>query len=187
MAARDKAKLQQLMDATCLGSCRRWIAPPSRVDNLPPTPEMLVTALVLLSFLCLLGIYNFIRKLRLENLAKREAVLKSLGASGTKRVVGYFHPYWYVAHSSCWPSPFCVFGASDLTKALPSNAGGGGERVLWTAIAHVQATEPDLVNVVYSGDFDATKEDIIQKVKVSSLLKLTRVGSSPSTPSQGSL
>ena len=62
---------------------------------------MLVTALVLLSFLCLLGIYNFIRKLRLENLEKRAAVLRSLGASGAKRVVGYFHPYWYVAHSSC--------------------------------------------------------------------------------------
>jgi alpha-1,2-mannosyltransferase len=48
-----------------------------------------------------------------------------------------------------------------------SNAGGGGERVLWTAIANLQDTEPDIVSVVYSGDVDATKEDIIDKVKVS--------------------
>ncbi|KIP05207.1 glycosyltransferase family 4 protein, partial [Phlebiopsis gigantea 11061_1 CR5-6] len=43
--------------------------------------------------------------------------------------------------------------------------GGGGERVLWTAIALMQRTEPDVVSVVYSGDVDATKDDIIQKVK----------------------
>lgn len=54
---------------------------------------------------------------------------------------------------------------SDLTK-YGSNAGGGGERVLWTAIALIQRTEPDVVSIVYSGDVDATKDEIIQKVKV---------------------
>jgi len=54
----------------------------------------------------------------------------------------------------------------DSKKAHPSNAGGGGERVLWTAIAAVQRTEPDVVSVVYSGDVDASKEEIIAKVKV---------------------
>lgn len=48
----------------------------------------------------------------------------------------------------------------------PSNAGGGGERVLWTAIALLQRTRPDVVSIVYSGDTDATKEDIIAKVQV---------------------
>lgn len=54
---------------------------------------------------------------------------------------------------------------SNLTKYV-SNAGGGGERVLWTAVALVQRTEPDVVSVIYSGDVDASKEEIIQKVKV---------------------
>jgi hypothetical protein len=53
-----------------------------------------------------------------------------------------------------------------LVRIHKSNAGGGGERVLWTAIASLQDTEPDIVSVVYSGDVDATKEDIIDKVKV---------------------
>lgn len=49
-----------------------------------------------------------------------------------------------------------------------SNAGGGGEVVLWTAVAHMQRTEPGLICVVYTGDIDATKDDIITKVKVGS-------------------
>ncbi|KAH9077740.1 mannosyltransferase [Lactarius deliciosus] len=53
--------------------------------------------------------------------------------------IGFFHPY--------------------------CNAGGGGERVLWTAVALMQRTEPDVISVVYSGDTDATKEQIIAKVK----------------------
>jgi ALG11 mannosyltransferase N-terminus len=50
--------------------------------------------------------------------------------------------------------------------AQNSNAGGGGERVLWTAIALMQRTEPDVISVVYSGDTDASKEQIIAKAKV---------------------
>ena len=47
-----------------------------------------------------------------------------------------------------------------------SNAGGGGERVLWTAVALMQRTEPDVISVVYSGDTDASKEQIVAKAKV---------------------
>ena len=47
-----------------------------------------------------------------------------------------------------------------------SNAGGGGERVLWTVIALMQRTEPDVISVVYSGDTNASKEQIIAKAKV---------------------
>ena len=50
-----------------------------------------------------------------------------------------------------------------------SNAGGGGERVLWTAIAHIQKEHKDIVSVVYSGDRDVSKQDIIDTVQVSSL------------------
>ncbi|THH09587.1 hypothetical protein EW146_g8649 [Bondarzewia mesenterica] len=52
-----------------------------------------------------------------------------------------------------------------MSKSPSDNAGGGGERVLWTAIALMQRIEPEIVNVVYSGDVDASKEDIIAKVK----------------------
>lgn len=49
-----------------------------------------------------------------------------------------------------------------------SNAGGGGERVLWTAIACLQREEPDVVCVVYTGDaVISSKEAMITKVLVS--------------------
>ena len=37
---------------------------------------------------------------------------------------------------------------------------------MWTAIAHIQRTKPNIVSVVYSGDTDATKKEILGKVKV---------------------
>jgi alpha-1,2-mannosyltransferase len=49
---------------------------------------------------------------------------------------------------------------------LGSNSGGGGERVLWAAIAYLQRTNSQVLSVVYTGDTDATKEEIITKVKV---------------------
>ncbi|KAF9464212.1 glycosyltransferase family 4 protein [Collybia nuda] len=83
----------------------------------------------------------YARRVRSENLKKRSAVLSELGLAKTDntRLVGFFHPY--------------------------CNAGGGGERVLWTVIAALQRTEPDIVSVVYSGDVDASKQDIINKIK----------------------
>ncbi|KZP13933.1 glycosyltransferase family 4 protein [Athelia psychrophila] len=91
-------------------------------------------------FLAVLAIFR-VRKLRASNVSRRANVLRSLGVSDIqqKRILGFFHPY--------------------------CNAGGGGERVLWTAIAMIQRTEPDVINVVYSGDTDASKQAIIDKVK----------------------
>ncbi|OCH87325.1 mannosyltransferase [Obba rivulosa] len=85
-------------------------------------------------------LYSYIHNLRTANKTRRAALLKELGIShaGTT-IVGFFHPY--------------------------CNAGGGGERVLWTAVSILQRTEPDLVSVVYSGDVDATTDEIIAKVK----------------------
>ncbi|KAK7060342.1 hypothetical protein VNI00_001107 [Paramarasmius palmivorus] len=85
-------------------------------------------------------LHLYLTSTRSTNATKRERVLKSLGTSPNgKRLVGFFHPY--------------------------CNAGGGGERVLWTAIAAIQRNEKDMVSVVYSGDIDANKEEIIAKVK----------------------
>lgn len=54
-------------------------------------------------------------------------------------VVGFFHP-------------FC-------------NAGGGGERVLWAAIAATQRQWPNAVCAVYTGDHEVDKSAIVAKVK----------------------
>ncbi|KXN82832.1 GDP-Man:Man(3)GlcNAc(2)-PP-Dol alpha-1,2-mannosyltransferase [Leucoagaricus sp. SymC.cos] len=79
--------------------------------------------------------------MRTKNAAKRQAVLQHLGIPPTesRKIVGFFHPY--------------------------CNAGGGGERVLWTAIASMQRNEPEIISTVYSGDTDAKKMQILDKVK----------------------
>ncbi|KAI5784750.1 hypothetical protein EDC01DRAFT_208730 [Geopyxis carbonaria] len=71
---------------------------------------------------------------------KRELILRQLpgGLSATARIAGFFHPY--------------------------CNAGGGGERVLWAAIQAVQETHPHIMCVVYTGDHDASKADILARV-----------------------
>lgn len=56
-----------------------------------------------------------------------------------KGIVGFLHP-------------FC-------------NAGGGGERVLWAAVKATQDRWPGAVCVVYTGDHDATKSTIVERVK----------------------
>ncbi|KAL4263266.1 GDP-Man:Man(3)GlcNAc(2)-PP-Dol alpha-1,2-mannosyltransferase [Pleurotus pulmonarius] len=72
--------------------------------------------------------------------ARKNSQRAGLGSDiATKRIVGFFHPY--------------------------CNAGGGGERVLWTAIAAMQNSDPNLLFVVYSGDVDASKQEIIAKAK----------------------
>ncbi|PVF99536.1 hypothetical protein CPB86DRAFT_783661 [Serendipita vermifera] len=51
------------------------------------------------------------------------------------------------------------------------NAGGGGERVLWVAIAYLQRTESNVLPVVYTGDVDdktrqpIAKEAILERVQ----------------------
>jgi hypothetical protein len=48
-----------------------------------------------------------------------------------------------------------------------SNAGGGGERVLWAAIRATQLQWPRAKCVVYTGDHEVTKDEMISRVKVS--------------------
>lgn len=49
-----------------------------------------------------------------------------------------------------------------------ADCGGGGERVLWTAIAAIQAKWPTAISLVYIWDQakSSSKEDILAKVKV---------------------
>ncbi|KAI9253173.1 hypothetical protein BY458DRAFT_349645 [Sporodiniella umbellata] len=73
----------------------------------------------------------------------REKIIAQLGPTASRiekpLFLGFFHPY--------------------------CNAGGGGERVLWTAIRDVQKEFDNIVCVVYTGDLDATKEQILAKLK----------------------
>ncbi|KAF9095236.1 asparagine-linked glycosylation protein [Mortierella sp. AD031] len=54
-------------------------------------------------------------------------------------IAGFFHPY--------------------------CNAGGGGERVLWTAIRDIQENYPHVVSIVYTGDTDVNKQDILERIR----------------------
>jgi alpha-1,2-mannosyltransferase len=75
-------------------------------------------------------------------------------------IVGFLHPFWYV-----WLGELCECAADEI-----SNAGGGGERVLWAAIRATQKRWPKAKCVVYTGDHDVDKAAILARVKVSLLL-----------------
>lgn len=84
------------------------------------------------------------------NSAKRRAFAKAVGWSDTTTIVGFWHPY--------------------------CNAGGGGERVLWTAIHWTLRHQPNVACIVYSGDYpEASKDDILNRVKVSEYVVLAMI------------
>ncbi|KAI9658541.1 MAG: asparagine-linked glycosylation protein [Trizodia sp. TS-e1964] len=74
-----------------------------------------------------------------ESHAARSARNGAAAETEWEGVVGFFHP-------------FC-------------NAGGGGERVLWAAIRATQHRWPKAVCVVYTGDQDVDKGEILQLVE----------------------
>jgi alpha-1,2-mannosyltransferase len=53
-----------------------------------------------------------------------------------------------------------------LTLISFSNAGGGGERVLWAAIRATQKRWPSAKIVVYTGDNEVDKTAMLARVKV---------------------
>ena len=136
-----------------------------------------VASIVPILLLTLFGLVQLgLNRLRKRNVKRRKALLDKLkisdnevipgtdktppSKSSVKTMVGFFHPYWYV--SLVRP------GADD------SDSGGGGERVLWSAIAYLQRTQIDVVSLVYTGDFpsggtDTDKERIINNVNVSAI------------------
>lgn len=61
--------------------------------------------------------------------------------------IGFFHPY--------------------------CNAGGGGERVLWCAVKAVQARYMHVKIVIYTGDLDASPEEILKRAEQRFNIKLT--------------
>ena len=74
--------------------------------------------------------------MHVQNIRKYRAELKT--RVNGKKVVGVFHPY--------------------------SNAGGGGERVLWCAVRAIQSQYPDYHIAIYTGD-DLPPETLLQNAK----------------------
>ena len=66
------------------------------------------------------------------------------------------------SHTVSYYSPKVVRGETDTH----SNAGGGGERVLWAAIRATQLRWPNALCVVYTGDHEMSKDAMISRVKV---------------------
>ncbi|WAQ81452.1 hypothetical protein PtA15_1A793 [Puccinia triticina] len=102
------------------------------------------TAVYINLFLSRFILQSYSGLLRRRNLKNRARLLALIGIkddknSTKKLIVGFLHPY--------------------------CNAGGGGERVLWTAVALHQRTEPDTICAIYTGDLGVSKHDIIEKVK----------------------
>ena len=62
-----------------------------------------------------------------------------------------------------------------------SNAGGGGERVLWAAIRATQKRWPNAKCIVYTGDHDVGKHDILARVQVKSAPLLSQSFLTPQT------
>ena len=57
-----------------------------------------------------------------------------------------------------------LWNEEELT--FRSNAGGGGERVLWTGIKAIQTRWPNALCAVYTGDHEVTKEVMLKRVQV---------------------
>ena len=72
-------------------------------------------------------------------------------------IIGFFHPFWYAVRMP-------LRSSTELTW-IYSNAGGGGERVLWAAIRATQQRWPEALCVVYTGDHDVDKSQIIERVR----------------------
>lgn len=51
-------------------------------------------------------------------------------------------------------------------EACKSNAGGGGERVLWAAIRATQQRWPKAICIIYTGDHEASKAAMLERVEV---------------------
>lgn len=118
----------------------------SRPLNLSFIPLIALLSLLSIPALAFVAFTVYGRKFREKSRMRRRWALNALrldetsDGGGKRMIIGFFHPY--------------------------CNAGGGGERVLWTAIACLQREERDAVCVVYTGDVvSVSKEDMIDKVQ----------------------
>ncbi|XP_025084864.1 GDP-Man:Man(3)GlcNAc(2)-PP-Dol alpha-1,2-mannosyltransferase-like [Pomacea canaliculata] len=99
-----------------------------------------VASLLILSGIFFIGVFALVLLvLRFWVQHRAKTLLPHLREGGTTLTVGFFHPY--------------------------CNAGGGGERVLWTAIRAIQKRYPRIRCVVYTGDIEATPAEILGRAQ----------------------
>lgn len=55
---------------------------------------------------------------------------------------------------------------TDSHRRNSSNAGGGGERVLWEAVRATQKRWPKAICVIYTGDANVGKAAMLERVEV---------------------
>ncbi|KAF9208254.1 asparagine-linked glycosylation protein [Haplosporangium sp. Z 27] len=79
------------------------------------------------------------KKRTVETVNTKDGEPKENQSNKPYMIAGFFHPY--------------------------CNAGGGGERVLWTAIRDIQENYPHVISIVYTGDTDVNKDEILELVK----------------------
>ncbi|XP_052796296.1 GDP-Man:Man(3)GlcNAc(2)-PP-Dol alpha-1,2-mannosyltransferase-like isoform X2 [Mya arenaria] len=96
----------------------------------------MLTSLILICVFFIAVVYLLVMILRYRIKSSSNSLKRDRGWE-KKTVVGFFHPY--------------------------CNAGGGGERVLWVAIRSLQLSHPDVQCIVYTGDCDATSQEILAK------------------------
>jgi alpha-1,2-mannosyltransferase len=109
----------------------------------------LISSLITLSFGFLTIIFIIYKQFKSRVSHNRKLFFEKLRLSNHNLrpiVVGFFHPY--------------------------CNAGGGGERVLWTTIRSIQEKYQNVVCVVYTGDTDVTKDEILEKAMLRFTIKL---------------
>lgn len=106
----------------------------------------LIIQSIYINYLIFKGFIKLYRKRLLSlNHHKRKALIQATvnpserNHHSQKFIIGLFHPY--------------------------CNAGGGGERVLWTAVSFHQRSDPNTICAIYTGDLTVTKSEMISKVK----------------------
>lgn len=93
-----------------------------------------------LIIVCIVICLPLLLKYLIKQRSKKQLPHLRKNSKGEKTVVvGFFHPY--------------------------CNAGGGGERVLWTAIRALQKKYPKVQCIVYTGDTDTTGQEILDKAR----------------------
>ena len=88
-------------------------------------------------------------------------------------IVGFFHPFWcaesFSSISDCELN-LLLFPLHLVPLliwvSLYSNAGGGGERVLWASIRATQNRYPNAVCAVYTGDHEVDSSSMLKRIQV---------------------
>ncbi|KAI9204821.1 mannosyltransferase [Polychytrium aggregatum] len=107
-----------------------------------PVEIYILSAFVAFLIVAVSSLVRFRSSIQQSILSSRSRFLASLPShhgSSTSFIIGFFHPY--------------------------ADMGGGGERVLWSAIQAIQAKYPTAIVVVYAWDRIGEKDQVLVKVK----------------------